>query len=317
VLGRRTLAFCLDAILIGIVGVVLGSLWFEALAELGDWGRLIGASFAALYFGIMNSRLAGGQTLGKRLLRVRVVGCDGRAISLLRSLVRVSVPLLAFGWTRAPFSSQQTPGESGTFAAFAWYGLGGAFLYLVLLTAGSRRSVHDLAAGSWVVGTGALKPRALRPTAKPHLIAAGAWCLLVLGAILLTSHVTGSDDTLQRLRTIQVSIEQSLPVRQVSLTEGPSISVVRAKHARRVRQLDVSAVLAARPSSFEVTATEIARLVLDGGYDLGPRARLNVSVAYGYDILIATGWERRTYSFPPSEWKRRAAQRAMAETRSP
>ncbi|WP_083481602.1 RDD family protein [Agarivorans gilvus] len=43
---------------------------------------------ALIYFGIMNSTLCNGQTIGKKILRLRVVDGDNNSISLSKSFVR-------------------------------------------------------------------------------------------------------------------------------------------------------------------------------------------------------------------------------------
>src|SRR5690348_14117245 len=69
---RRLAAFVVDALILGVPAMLLGFAMFDWAASLGQAGRLIGFVVALLYFGLLNSRLGGGQTLGKRLLGIRV-----------------------------------------------------------------------------------------------------------------------------------------------------------------------------------------------------------------------------------------------------
>src|SRR5688572_4687565 len=97
---------------------------------MGGYGRLLGFAVALAYFGVMNSRIGGGQTLGKRLLGVRVVAGDGRTLSLPRSFLRYCVLGIPFFLNGAPFSAQ---------VLFSWWGyllpiivFGGMFSILYL-----------------------------------------------------------------------------------------------------------------------------------------------------------------------------------------
>ena len=70
---RRGAALMIDWLILGLPMLLLGLLMFRWLAGLGQTGRLIGFVVALLYFGLSNSRLSGGQTIGKRLQGIRVV----------------------------------------------------------------------------------------------------------------------------------------------------------------------------------------------------------------------------------------------------
>src|SRR5580765_1944730 len=78
---RRIAAFALDGAALGALGLGLGALWFDRLASLGAGGRFLGAAIALVYLSLLNGRIGQGQTVGKRLLKVRVVDSNGEAVS--------------------------------------------------------------------------------------------------------------------------------------------------------------------------------------------------------------------------------------------
>jgi uncharacterized RDD family membrane protein YckC len=79
---RRAGAFFIDAIILGIIGLLLGLFFSQQFVELGGWGRAIGFSIAAIYFVIFSSRTGGGQTIGKRALKIQVVDRAGKLLNL-------------------------------------------------------------------------------------------------------------------------------------------------------------------------------------------------------------------------------------------
>ena len=92
--------------------MLLGWAAFDAFAALGSWGRLVGFAVAWPYFGVMNSRLGGGQTLGKRLLGLRTVSLDGALLSPARGFLRsavVSLPWFLNGAVADPDLLQWLP----------------------------------------------------------------------------------------------------------------------------------------------------------------------------------------------------------------
>jgi uncharacterized RDD family membrane protein YckC len=63
---RRLLAFLVDAAVLGLIGYLLGTLFYSPFAALGEWGRLVGFLVALLYFTLFNSEVGRGHTLGQR-----------------------------------------------------------------------------------------------------------------------------------------------------------------------------------------------------------------------------------------------------------
>src|SRR4051812_30504577 len=88
---RRLGAFVLDGLGGGGPLLFLGFAAYDWAVALGQAGRALGFAVALAYFGALNSTLGGGQTLGKRLLGLRVVDRQGQRITLPRSLLRCLV----------------------------------------------------------------------------------------------------------------------------------------------------------------------------------------------------------------------------------
>ena len=74
---RRIGAFFIDGLILGLFGFLLGLFLENYFVQIGGWGRLIGFSIALLYFGLLNSSLNKGQTIGKILLKINVVDTNG------------------------------------------------------------------------------------------------------------------------------------------------------------------------------------------------------------------------------------------------
>src|SRR6187455_1232356 len=69
---RRFFAWCIDLLLLGVIGQVIAVAFSSFLFSIGPYGRPIGLLFLIPYFGIMNSRIGGGQTVGKRWMQIAV-----------------------------------------------------------------------------------------------------------------------------------------------------------------------------------------------------------------------------------------------------
>jgi len=107
----RVLAQLIDAALLALVGGVLTELSFHPRAlDLADSGP--SALLSLLYFGLLWSKVGGGQTVGMRFLGLRVVGTDGQLIGLGTALIRwlglvVSLSVLFLGVIWVAFDPQK------------------------------------------------------------------------------------------------------------------------------------------------------------------------------------------------------------------
>lgn len=95
-MGKRFLAYLEDTILLGIVGFVIGTVFYGLFSRMGGWEIFIGFFIAVAYFGYMNSEKCNGQTWGKKQFKLRVVDKDGKCIPLKDSIFRAVIFLLPF-----------------------------------------------------------------------------------------------------------------------------------------------------------------------------------------------------------------------------
>lgn len=210
---RRAGAFLLDNLLLAGFGLLLGLLLHGALVRLDPWGTLVGFAIAWVYFGVLNSRLGGGQTMGKRLLKIRVVSAEGKALPLPRALLRF-LPL-GLGYLALDVLLPATVYHSpwGTVLTSLLTGLVLSSAYLLVFNRPSRRTLHDWCVGSQVVpvqGVGLAAP------AKPlHQAIVCALLLLMCFVPWLASSLTGAAS-----RASQVNIHKAV-------SAAPSVAQVR------------------------------------------------------------------------------------------
>jgi len=103
---RRIGALVVDAVILGVAGLGLGLVFEEQFVKLGSWGRFVGFFVAFAYFGVMNSHVSGGQTFGKKLLKIKVVNTDNQPITVLRSLSRFIILGIPFFLNGAHFTNK-------------------------------------------------------------------------------------------------------------------------------------------------------------------------------------------------------------------
>ena len=218
----RLLALGVDLFLLFGVGSLLGRLFGNRLAQLGVWGWLVGFVLVLVYFGLLNSRVGQGQTLGKRLLRVRVVGVDGEQISPARSLLRAAI-LGALYFLNASIAGDLSGVINGVVLGL---GLGGIYLYLCNRM--TRQSLHDLVARTCVVRSDAAGPISLGTLARLHYIGIGL--LVVLGVGWHTGIPYIPYASISDLRIVQEKLNQVNGISRVGLETGASYGGPTPQH---------------------------------------------------------------------------------------
>jgi uncharacterized RDD family membrane protein YckC len=195
----------IDAVLLIVVSGILIALMGPYALRLGPWGRLVGFAIGTIYLGLLNSRLGGGQTIGKVMAGTRVVGRDGRPIAVGRSFARAAIlsfiltlsnvnphierradrPYFGVGLEYNIHSIIPIP----VFGSLLWaLAIGGLFLivYGYIVNARTRQGPHDLSLRTYVVEAkgvdGASAPRGI--TAHRN-VAVGCAAIAALGGLLI------------------------------------------------------------------------------------------------------------------------------------
>jgi len=310
---RRALSGGIDAAVLALVGNLLGAIFRNEFIAAGYGGRLVGLLLICAYIGGQNSVLASGRTFGKRLMRLRVVDAAGQPLSLERSLLRafiLALPLLSGGVfvaQRSPVISLLATGLLSVVSA----GLAGALLYLYIFNRGTRQSVHDWAAGSFVVDAGETRAPGNRRIWRGHQILLALWLLvpLTVGPVLWWFWSGGFD--WQRVFRLQEKVQQSTGDARVEVLHGEFHFLTRSGGTAATRYLQVGVYFPYRVDSFEEAADRVAAVVLKDPAASEADA-IRITVSYGFDLLIASRTWSRSFVRTPEDWRQHLQQQTDA-----
>lgn len=183
---RRSVAFLLDVALLScillllLIIVVFGGVHWDVFGDLCLWGAVL------CYFGIWES-LGGGQTPGKRRMRIRVCSTDGSGPSLYQAFGRVVIlacaPFLVDVIKSALVSGHiiDLDREALIISMVSAFVL--ALLPASVFSSGGLAGIHDLAMGAKVVAVKA--PMSVQDLAMKRYIG-----LTVFSAVLISLLVT-------------------------------------------------------------------------------------------------------------------------------
>lgn len=291
----RVGALTIDGLVLGIGGVLAGTLFFDQFARLGFYGRLLGFAIALAYFGICNSRLAGGQTPGKMVLGLRVVNAQGDLLSLPRSLVRYLVLGIPFFANGLPLSPAKMMSPLAYLLVFLVFGGLLSIAYLYIFNRRTRQSLHDLLVGSYVVRAEPTEPKPLLVIWRGHLVVVGMVAVLCLAAPTVASRLSQS----ATFAGLMPAYEQLLAQPHVS-----NATVVRGKswvNGNTTHYTASQLWLDASMIDDATLAANAAHVLASHDPDFATEDTVVVQLTYGYDIGIARGWRTHSYSFKPAE----------------
>lgn len=296
---RRVGAFFLDMLVLGVGGMLLGMAFSDALARLGPWGRLVGFGVALAYFGVLNSRLGDGQTLGKRLLKIRVVGADGSALPLSLAMVR----FYPFGVAWFANNLQVPPAVLMSpwmhLLSLAVFGLGASSLYLLVFNRPSRRTLHDWLVGSRVVPAQGVGEAA--PAKRVHQVVVAA-LLLASGLGPWFAQGVASSESFAPLTKAHTAVSRLPGLGHVQVVMGHSFTVSSQNGQRTTHYLSITAYQADPEVNRPERARELAALALASSDEARRVDLVQVTLVHGYDIGIASSWRSRSFSGPPSDF---------------
>ena len=299
-------AFWIDGIIISTPAFLLGLLLFDQFAALGNWGRFVGFAVSVLYFGLLNSSLTGGQTVGKKAFRIRVLDGDNHAIGFGRSCLRAVILTLPFFLNGAPLPPH-APFWQFAIAGILIFALGGAIIYLILFNRRNLRSVHDLVTGTYVVRTDREVSLIKPPLWKGHFIVLGLLLALGAGLVVILFRLLPTGKIGELAGSYQALMQQP-DVRVASVVEGATHFRPFGGTPTTTTHLQILARLKSRPRDYDRRANELFSLVLREYPDAENNMRIVLRLDYGFDLGIASGSVTRGFNFTPAEWRARLSE---------
>lgn len=296
---RRIGALIIDTIILGIIGQCLGFFLETLLVEIGVWGRLVGFSIALVYFGILNSKIGRGQTLGKKILKIKVVDSNNELIGPLKSFARYSVLAIPFSLNGAQF-----PDES--MSSFAVYILsmivfGGLFsiFYLYLFNRVTRQSLHDIATGTYVVNV-ADEKQSVGNIWKPHYIIVSLFFVAAAIVPVFTGRLAKQEPFVDLLQS-RTLLMNNPAVKNATVSYGTSTFTSTNSGTTETKYVNAQVYLSKNETSNKELAQSLAVLIVENYTDALTKDTINVKLIYGFDIGIASRWNSHGHKFNPAE----------------
>ena len=293
---RRVGAFVVDAIIVSIPFFILGFAFTDISYAIGPYGVFLGYGVFILYWGYFNSSARGGQTLGKKALKIAVVNQNNEYLTLKSSYIRAVALGLIFLFSEWPFSSI---GLLNISIVISTIGALGAFiiLYGLIFNRTTRQGVHDLLAKSYVIKAPPLEisEAPLLPQIHKRFMVGIAVFIAVIsifGIILLPSITSGfiGEDVWDEIAAIQKELVKNEDVISADVTLG---SITMLGSGQTLRKLEVE--LWVKPScakNFEHCSELVettAQVVIDE-FDVDNLDVVDIAITNRFDFGIPSGY---------------------------
>lgn len=247
----------------------------------------------------MNSKIGKGQTIGKKLLKIKVVDRNGDSIGLLKSFFRYAVLAIPFFLNGAPFSDK-------LMFSFAVYILslfifGGLFsiIYLYLFNRVTRQSLHDIASGTYVVNV-AIEKQPVDKIWKPHYVIV---CLFLIGSLVVpffTSRLAKQEPFLDLFQSRTLLMENQV-VQNATISYGKSTFSSTSSGPIETKYVSAQVYLSRDETLNEELAKSFAITIVENDPDALAKDKINITLIYGFDIVIASRSNSHGYRFNPTE----------------
>lgn len=289
---RRLAALAIDMLVLAAIGFVVGALFFNALAQLGSQGYWVGLLIAISYFSWMNSSFNNGQTIGKQVMKIRVVDVLGNPIALWRSIKRAALLLVPF-----MYPSVEQEGLDLVLRVIALFAIV-AIIYMYIFNNRTRQTIHDLALKTFVVHANYDLALQEFPVPSRHLLA------MTLAGVLIVS--------LSMFAWPRISEQYTIPGTSSTLEmlqKDPDVYRATVEHvivkdeAGRSDKLEISVSVKKWPAPIYMKAKQVSELVMQEMPAAREMDSLSITVNYGYNIGIAWYQKGLTYTGTPDNWE--------------
>lgn len=300
---RRLAAWVLDVFALGLVGWVLGLVLANALAAMGPWGRVFGFLVASQYFAVLDSHWGQGQSLGKRLMGIRVLSSSGQFLTPWQAGLRFVPVGLPWFFNGAAFAPSLLSSWLIYPLTAVILGLALSQLYLSVFNRPSRQLIHDVWLSTVVVPAGQRQVVQAAALSRMSLSVCALLCVasgFAPWAIQRWAQLQGAD--LNALAPVQDAVMAVPGVLHAQVGIGEGWTQTNQSERRNWTYLSVKAGSRTPDIQSPVRLQAMARAALQAYPSGQQRDVLSVRLCHGYDIGIATKESCEQRNASPAEW---------------
>ena len=300
---RRFFAFLIDSLIIALFGKLLGLLLGDFFIELGNLGKIVGFIIVLFYFGIGNSKILNGQTVAKKLLKIRVVDKSSEAISVPKSFLR-ALPFAAYILLNGLPVSDSADLYPSLILGTILFSIPVLESFFAIVNNKSLQSLHDMIAKTFVVSV--KSEGNINITNQKVFLYAGAALPILILIVTLAGSATVSNKLIYvtDMQKIISVASHELPISSISMYRNKTTTTSLNGETTQVKLIEVTAAKINKDENDTLLAMKIAKVIFDSGFKFEDGETLSVTIIYGYDIGIASSYVSSKFNDSIENWKK-------------
>lgn len=300
---RRLFAFLIDSLIIALFGKLLGLLLGDFFIELGNLGKIVGFIVVLFYFGIGNSKILNGQTVAKKLLKIRVVNKSSEAISVPKSFLR-ALPFAAYILLNGLPVSDSADLYPSLILGTILFSIPVLESFFAIVNNKSLQSLHDMIAKTFVVSV--KSEGNINITNQKVFLYAGAALPILILIVTLAGSATVSNKLIYvtDMQKIISVASHELPISSISMYRNKTTTTSLNGETTQVKLIEVTAAKINKDENDTLLAMKIAKVIFDSGFKFEDGETLSVTIIYGYDIGIASSYVSSKFNDSIENWKK-------------
>lgn len=311
---HRVGAYLLDIIVLGIIGFILGLFLEDTFVLMGGQSMLVGFIIALFYFGLGNSNIFNGQTLGKRALKLQVVDANMDTLSISKAILRALIytaPYFLLNYRLAGWSEFSILYMAKSILCLTFLALLPIHLILNFPT---RQAIHDLIIGTYVISLEAYPRQQLAKSKSLPTLITGGLAIVILG-LLIFMNLRNNETTsiVYKLKPLKEQIDKIDEVGYSSLSRNTSSMkklgsdeyINKNEYLKLNIALRENLIFNLRPDNIEDLefVKEAIRIILKDYSDVNNLDYIQVNLIYGYNIGISKSSKSLGFSGPVDKWR--------------
>lgn len=295
---RRFIAFFVDMLIISIIGYLSCFLFDSFYMRLGNYGKIIGATLVLIYFGIFDSKIGNGQTIGKKLFKIKVVNRKSECISILQSIERTSWIFLLVLLNGLSFSNSKYIPLVIIFGTI-FFSIGILEIYFFICNKKTLQSFHDLFSDTFVIlkkSEGEIEYKNNKKAVYCSVFI--PICILIIAICI---NVFAKKSSFGEMINIIDDVQKDLPLHQTTIQR--SITTTKSKsNTTQVSYVLVNTFKNNKKDNDKDIAIQIAKKVFDSDFVFKEDEIFSVVVNSGYDIGIASQNNSQRFNGTINQW---------------